>query len=1308
MNFKKFTSLILVFLLVFSTYTPVMAEKLSDIKGHWAEEQIESSIEEGLVEGYPNGTFRPNGTITRAEFITIVNRKFDYTEKATVGFPDVKADDWYADAISVAMEAGYIDGFDDGTMRPKSPITRQEAAVILARILDLPENTGDAEVFKDSIPEWSKGSIGAVASKGLMEGFPGAKFEPKKAITRAESIVTLNRVPSETITYDKAGVYGPKSGSETIKGDVKVTTDGVVLQNLVIKGDLLVAASVGEGDVNFNNVVVEGTTRVYGGGENSIHVNNSTLNKLIVDKENDKVRVVVTGTTSVIEVTVKSGAKLEESKLTGKGFNNISVEAPESSIVIFDGEFESVVINSSDVTINLPSGASVKILTINKKAAVKGNGTIEEANVNADGVKLDINPRKLNVKAGVQNPGGTTTGGGGEVTYTPPSTEQPDDEAGEDPIRIINIEDMVETVSLGDEVVLPATVSARMSDNTQADKQITWSGKAFTNDIGTFEYEGVVEGYNRVVKYTLTVELTGYSENEDGTIAYVSNTAAAEHAENVITVEEVVIKGSFSLPLNYSLPVTVDTDNVTVNLQNSTLVKVTVAADNVTLKNGTINEIVYGEDIQSITLENILDASTTKHVFSHDVSEINLLGTTDLSGDIYLQGGSVVLDGDGEISGIVRVDTTQPVTISLTVATVIVNAENATINLTDHIENMIVRQNATVNLGSGATITNPEKRSGVIVTVNTDVSFQVSTMRAQTASTLNFAEVLDTVDLERYIHVAGNFTEAAEPGDLDGQFPQSAIDALSQAKTNAGSKLQEIKNSSGDLAMKQSNIDSESVQLAEALTQFGKSRIFLDTTSLRNKLRAMEQLLARTAIGETHGHVPEDAYNAFKTIVEEVKTAFLTGLTEAQVNAEVQKLEEAHVAFQEAYIELPFFDPDSSTIEGLVSFNLTDPEERFTDFSNFKVLETEGNASYYSETGWSIGGREEDNWRTMEVLVLNHHSVNLNEVDKVYYTVATNKHIYTGTFTIDQFLDESEITLTPVSETTGKVNVSIPSAGGDFNLAGLVATRTDENLEDQWVETNEIAQTTNLPIGDYTIEVYGYDDEHEYILKKDIQVTEGDNPVIFPESDMESVTLNYENFTGWNLKPHQYRPNDSRLRYFHRYEEEEREVNSSLKLTNKYDGLTVGYYANHPERDGEQWRYQVRISDEQLAENAEITSTPHFEFNVEKHQPALTVINPTAPLYSYFNINIINEFGHVLQDLYFYHDYSYLEYGGEVSIKDASGTVKSKKVDNIWRYGVLSVNDIFPGATGQLEITFSLKDTPFLIPDKKINVTIAE
>ncbi len=201
----RLSSLVIVLCLVLSMALTAFAAQLTDIENHWAKEQIKAWVEKGLAKGYEDGTFRPDNNISRAEFMAFVNRAFNYQEKADIDYKDVKEDAWYADVIKIAKAAGYISGYQDGTMKPDNPISRQEAAIIIMRILGLVENPAGANGFRDasSIPAWSKGAVGAVAAAGIMGGYPDGTFRVANFITRAEAVVTLDRALSS-----KAGVVG--------------------------------------------------------------------------------------------------------------------------------------------------------------------------------------------------------------------------------------------------------------------------------------------------------------------------------------------------------------------------------------------------------------------------------------------------------------------------------------------------------------------------------------------------------------------------------------------------------------------------------------------------------------------------------------------------------------------------------------------------------------------------------------------------------------------------------------------------------------------------------------------------------------------------------------------------------------------------------------------------------------------------------------------------------------------------------------------------------------------------------------------
>lgn len=183
--------------LLFSLSAPAIAQ-FTDIEGHWAEPQISEWLKKGAVAGYPDGTFAPADSITRAEFITLVNTLLGFHEKQQVTFDDISKDDWFYEEVSKAVAAGYITGYEDNTLHPRSPIKREEVAVVIFRLLDLEiiEDSSAISRFNDagSVSTWAKSSVAEVVDKKLMRGYPDQTFKPLGNITRAEALVTIDNV----------------------------------------------------------------------------------------------------------------------------------------------------------------------------------------------------------------------------------------------------------------------------------------------------------------------------------------------------------------------------------------------------------------------------------------------------------------------------------------------------------------------------------------------------------------------------------------------------------------------------------------------------------------------------------------------------------------------------------------------------------------------------------------------------------------------------------------------------------------------------------------------------------------------------------------------------------------------------------------------------------------------------------------------------------------------------------------------------------------------------------------------------------
>ena len=168
----------------------------SDIRGHWAKSQILDFINKGYIGGYPDGTFKPDNSITRAEFVVIFNNYFNLTRSSGKEFNDTK-EHWAKQAIDVAITNGVCNGKSETEFKPNDYITREEAAVMIANYKKLYDtNLDKLDKYNDGnkVSSWAKSSVESVIEKGYMGGYEDNTFKPKNKITRAEALVTLSRI----------------------------------------------------------------------------------------------------------------------------------------------------------------------------------------------------------------------------------------------------------------------------------------------------------------------------------------------------------------------------------------------------------------------------------------------------------------------------------------------------------------------------------------------------------------------------------------------------------------------------------------------------------------------------------------------------------------------------------------------------------------------------------------------------------------------------------------------------------------------------------------------------------------------------------------------------------------------------------------------------------------------------------------------------------------------------------------------------------------------------------------------------------
>ncbi|MCR4436407.1 MAG: S-layer homology domain-containing protein [Clostridiales bacterium] len=368
--FKKFFAVILSFhILIFGLYPGLpdavfaAAGQSAVVTGHWAADVVNKWISKGLIKDYGGIKGRLDYPVTRAEMVALLDSVFNFTDKNYVAFSDVPAGSKYADAIYKAVTAGIIKGYDDGTFRPDAFISRQETAVLLYKAFDLKvkdKNAAEKYSDYDSLTSWSRDAVSALSENGYVTEKAGNRFAPSESITLAEAVTLIDRIAGQII--NTSGTF-----SGNVNGNLLLNVPSITLQNVSVVGNLFLAQGIGTGHVTLNNLKITGNLVIRGGGENSIYLNNTTVQGiLVIDKRDGKVRVVAKGTSDVPNVQVNSGASIGEDGVTGRGFGDVDIpkETPAGSQINLDGSFGAVSAAAAGVTIQVQRDASVSRLEL--------------------------------------------------------------------------------------------------------------------------------------------------------------------------------------------------------------------------------------------------------------------------------------------------------------------------------------------------------------------------------------------------------------------------------------------------------------------------------------------------------------------------------------------------------------------------------------------------------------------------------------------------------------------------------------------------------------------------------------------------------------------------------------------------------------------------------------------------------------------------------------------------------------------------------------------------------------------------------
>ena len=255
MGRKRIAAALLALALTAGTLALPARAAFTDTDGHWATAAITKWSEEySIINGYEDGSFRPDNSITRGAFAGILDRFLKFREVSPAGtFSDLAGNYWEESILKLHAAGVYLG--NNGAALAGDTITRQQAVAMIARAFGLVGETADVHYLDaDQVAEYARSYLAEMSAKGYITDSSDGYFRPTDPITRAEIVTILDNMIEVLIqtntTYDRDA-----SGSVMINA-----AEGAYLRDMTVAGDLIVAPGV-TGPVTLENVTVQGDVR---------------------------------------------------------------------------------------------------------------------------------------------------------------------------------------------------------------------------------------------------------------------------------------------------------------------------------------------------------------------------------------------------------------------------------------------------------------------------------------------------------------------------------------------------------------------------------------------------------------------------------------------------------------------------------------------------------------------------------------------------------------------------------------------------------------------------------------------------------------------------------------------------------------------------------------------------------------------------------------------------------------------------------------------------------------------------------------
>gem|GEM_PF-1846167 len=671
MHNTKWKAVAIIFFMSFYMNITVVSvagvDGFNDIDNHWAKDKISKWTEEGRISGYPDGSFKPDDNITKAEFITLINNLYGYDEADGVNFSDVGSEAWYANQTAIAKSNRYMQWYQNNQLEPDEAISREDVSVIVAEILASKSNDPDTVLssFEDGtmVEETHQSQVAALIEKGYLTGYPDGTYKPQGAITRAEVINLLDKVLGRTVT--ESGTVGNGSQVEVVDGNITVYKGDLTLTNVWIKGDLILTAEVADGDINLENVTIDGRI-IVDGGDSQLHLKGSSISEILLVKKSGKSQVLSENST-VNKVISKSNVLLEGD------FKNSEVEIQSSGHVVeLDGTFASVEMKESATleikgdtgiddlkvateaagsNINTSSGTTIKEVTFDGPAIVKGSVFIAKVVLNTDGVLVEPVVGEIEKNEATTNSEGVkvkqpSRGGGGTSTTT--DTTPPTGYSASFDQSAANSSNQSSMSFTFSSAEVGASYKYSIDDTNGLTLAVIGNGTIAT---ATDQVTGIDVSTLDDDTLTLTVTLVDAANNQGNSVSDTVIKETVAPTGYSVSIDQAAITASNETTMSFSFAsaevgsnyryTIADTDNGTSDVTGSG--SIVTATDQVvginvsTLTNGTLTLHVQLTDVAgnegNVALDTIIKESTPPSGFSasFDQDPVNLTNKTNIS-----------------------------------------------------------------------------------------------------------------------------------------------------------------------------------------------------------------------------------------------------------------------------------------------------------------------------------------------------------------------------------------------------------------------------------------------------------------------------------------------------------------------------------------------------------------------------------------------------------------------------------------------------------------------------------------------------